>query len=239
MAQPAPLFDTKEATVVKKTAFGISGTGSLMMYAIRAGIHADLVFADRPCEGIELAKELGIDTLIINKDDYGVAPGIFDDNRDRFSLAVAEELVARGIELVSLAGWDTILSAPYFDTYKGLTINNHPAILPAFKGSARAVRDAIRACVLVTGYTIHVATVNVDDGEFLEQEAVRVLPSDTEESLHERIKKLERPGLVRVMRELLGLPEEEPYCYRCAIPMVAAGSSHTCPRCATIAGERS
>ncbi len=46
--------------------------------------------------------------------------------------------------------------------------------------------------VKVTGCTVHVATVEVDAGPIVAQEAVPVLPDDTVDSLHERIKAVER-----------------------------------------------
>jgi phosphoribosylglycinamide formyltransferase-1 len=76
------------------------------------------------------------------------------------------------------------------DAYAGRVLNSHPALLPAFKGW-HAVRDALAAGVKVTGTTVHVATADVDDGPILAQEAVPVLPADTEETLHERIKQVE------------------------------------------------
>ena len=54
------------------------------------------------------------------------------------------------------------------------------------------MRDALAAGVKVTGTTVHVATESVDAGPVLAQEEVAVLPGDTEESLHERIKTVER-----------------------------------------------
>jgi phosphoribosylglycinamide formyltransferase-1 len=70
-------------------------------------------------------------------------------------------------------------------------LNTHPSLLPAFPG-AHAVRDALAFGVKVTGCTVHEATVRIDDGPILAQEAVRVLTNDTEETLHERIKAVER-----------------------------------------------
>ncbi len=70
-------------------------------------------------------------------------------------------------------------------------MNTHPALLPSFKGW-HAVDDALAAGVKVTGSTIHYATLEVDDGPILAQEAVPVLPDDTAETLHERIKDVER-----------------------------------------------
>ena len=64
-------------------------------------------------------------------------------------------------------------------------------MLPAFKGW-HAVRDALVHGVKVSGCTVHLVTVDVDDGPILAQAAVPVLDDDTEESLHERIKAVER-----------------------------------------------
>jgi phosphoribosylglycinamide formyltransferase-1 len=74
------------------------------------------------------------------------------------------------------------------------TINSHPALLPNFPG-AHAVRDALAAGVSVTGSTIHWVDDGVDTGPIITQMEVPVLPEDTETTLHERIKKVER-GLI-------------------------------------------
>ena len=78
-------------------------------------------------------------------------------------------------------------------------INTHPALLPAFKGW-HAVRDALAAGVKVTGCTVHVMTEDMDEGPILAQEAVPVLPDDTEATLHERIKEVERRLLPATIR---------------------------------------
>ena len=54
------------------------------------------------------------------------------------------------------------------------------------------MRDALAAGVSETGCTVHLATLEMDAGPILAQEAVPVLPGDTEETLHERIKVVER-----------------------------------------------
>src|SRR5205814_561600 len=80
---------------------------------------------------------------------------------------------------------------PIHDAYPGRILNTHPALLPAFPGW-HAVDEALAAGVKVTGCTVHVAGVEVDTGPILAQEAVPVLPDDTKETLHERIKEVER-----------------------------------------------
>jgi phosphoribosylglycinamide formyltransferase-1 len=101
-----------------------------------------------------------------------------------------------------MAGFGTILEKPVHDAFPGRIVNTHPALLPAFKGW-HAVDDALAAGVKVTGCTVHLATLEVDDGPILAQEAVPVLDDDTAETLHERIKEVERRLYPRVLRELI------------------------------------
>ncbi|HET6874315.1 MAG TPA: formyltransferase family protein, partial [Acidimicrobiales bacterium] len=89
-----------------------------------------------------------------------------------------------------------------FDVYPGRILNTHPALLPAFKGW-HAVRDALAAGVKVTGTTVHVATEEVDAGPILAQEAVYVEEGDTEATLHERIKAVERRLYPETIRRFL------------------------------------
>jgi phosphoribosylglycinamide formyltransferase-1 len=81
-------------------------------------------------------------------------------------------------------------------------INSHPALLPLFPG-AHAVRDALAANVAETGTTIHWVDAGVDTGAVIAQEKVKVIAGDTEESLHERIKIVERGLIVATIRRLL------------------------------------
>jgi phosphoribosylglycinamide formyltransferase-1 len=87
-------------------------------------------------------------------------------------------------------------------TSKFKIINSHPALLPLYPG-AHAVRDALAAGATETGTTIHWVDAGVDTGKVIAQERVEILPGDTEESLHERIKIVERGLIVATIAELL------------------------------------
>ncbi len=110
-------------------------------------------------------------------------------------------------DLVAMAGFGTILDKPIHDAYPDRIVNTHPALLPAFKGW-HAVDDALAAGVKVTGCTVHLARLEVDDGPILAQESVPVEEGDTADALHERIKSVERRLYPEVLRRLVseGIP---------------------------------
>ena len=145
-----------------------------------------LVIVDRPCGATAVADANGVPWQLVERTTYGT-----DFDRVGYSTAVAAALTEAGTDLVVMAGFGTILATPVFDAFGGRILNTHPALLPAFKGW-HAVDEALAAGVKVTGCTVHVATESVDDGPILAQQAVEVLPDDTVDTLHERIKEVER-----------------------------------------------
>jgi phosphoribosylglycinamide formyltransferase-1 len=160
-----------------------------------AGLTVDLLVIDRACGAAGLAEAAGVTVEFIQRESFGAG---FD--RDAYTHLLVDALKRHQIDVVAMAGFGTILSPHMFSVYPGRILNTHPALLPAFKGW-HAVRDALAAGVKVTGCTVHIATEEVDEGPILAQEAVLIEPGDTEESLHERIKSVERrlyPETIRV-----------------------------------------
>jgi phosphoribosylglycinamide formyltransferase-1 len=94
-----------------------------------------------------------------------------------------------------------ILGPQFLSAFPGRILNTHPALLPAFPG-AHAVPDALAYGVKVTGCTVHLVDAGVDTGPILAQRAVEVRDDDDEETLHERIKTVERRLLVDVLAAL-------------------------------------
>ncbi len=163
-----------------------SGSGTVLEAILNAGLEVCVVVADRPCRALGVAGTAGVPAELLLREGYGQA---FD--RAAYTRQLVKLLESHGVDVVAMAGFGTILGAEVFDAFPRRVLNTHPALLPAFKGW-HAVRDALAAGVSVTGTTVHLATEPVDDGPVLAQEEVPVLPGDTEQALHERIKAVER-----------------------------------------------
>lgn len=177
-----------------------SGGGTILQSLLDADLPVALVVADRPCAALERAERAEIPAELVARTSFGS-----DFDRDAYTYDVVGILRAYRIDLVAMAGFGTILGQAVHDAYPGAIVNTHPALLPAFKGW-HAVDDALAAGVKVTGCTVHLATLEVDEGPILAQEAVPVLDDDTVETLHERIKDVERRLYPKVLRTLMTGP---------------------------------
>ena len=174
-----------------------SGSGTILRALVERDLPIVVAVFDRPCGAIDVAAAHGVATEVVERTDF--SPG-FD--REAYTHEVIDALRRHEVDLVAIAGFGTILSKPFVDEYGGRAVNTHPALLPAFKGW-HAVEDALAAGVKVTGCTVHLATLEVDEGPILAQEAVPVLPDDTVETLHERIKEVERRIYPEVLRKMV------------------------------------
>jgi phosphoribosylglycinamide formyltransferase 1 len=174
-----------------------SGSGTILRSMLDADLPIAVVVADRPCGALGIAEEAGVATELVERTTFGAS---FD--RVAYTHEVLDALARHRVDLVAMAGFGTILSKPIHDAYPDKIVNTHPALLPAFKGW-HAVDDALAMGVKVTGCTVHLARLEVDEGPILAQEAVPVLPDDTVESLHERIKEVERRIYPEVLRALI------------------------------------
>lgn len=181
----------------------VSGSGTILEAILGADLPVVLVAADRPCRGLDVAERAGIPTELVDRKTFGGFGEGFD--REEYTAEIVRVLRAHAVDLVAMAGFGTILSQEIHDAYPHRILNTHPALLPAFPGW-HAVSDALEAGVGTTGCTVHLATLETDSGPILAQEEVPVMPGDTVESLHERIKQTERrlypATLKRVVQEM-------------------------------------
>lgn len=170
-----------------------SGSGTLAQAIIDAVIsgvlEAEIValISDQPtAPALTRAQSAGIETFTI-----AMLPERRDWDREMQTL-----VGALSPDLVVSAGFMRILAPTFVAKFK--VINSHPALLPKYPG-AHAVRDALVDSATVTGTTIHWVDAGVDTGEVIAQQEVEILGSDTEDSLHERIKIAERQLLVKTI----------------------------------------
>lgn len=178
----------------------VSGTGSnlqAVIDAVTAGaldVEIAAVGADRPATyGVERSAAAGIDTFVVDFKAYS--------DRAEWNAALTHAVAAYNPDVVVSSGFMRIVSPGFIEAFEGKYLNTHPALLPAFPG-AHGVRDAMAYGVKVTGCTVHWADAGVDTGPIIAQEAVAIEDGDTEESLHERIKLVERRLLVSTLAVL-------------------------------------
>lgn len=172
-----------------------SGTGSLLQSLLEAATgdypaRVVAVVTDRDCRAGAIAADAGIPAVTVALGDY--------PDRGTWDAAVTAATAAHEPDVVVSAGFMKILAPQFLSRFPGRVLNTHPALLPAFPG-AHAVHDALDYGVRVTGCTVHVVDSGVDTGPILAQQAVEVLEGDDENTLHERIKVIERRLLVDVL----------------------------------------
>ncbi len=167
----------------------MSGSGTILEAILGAGLEVALVASDRPCRGLEVATDAGVEALLVDRAQFGGFSAGFD--REGYSLALAKVLGEHEIDLVAMAGFGTIMTGVFHEAFPGRVLNTHPSLLPDFKGW-HAVAQALEAKVRESGCTVHIATEELDNGPVLAQRRVPVYEGDDESSLHERIKGVER-----------------------------------------------
>lgn len=179
-----------------KIAVLISGTGSNLKALIdareagRLDVDLCLVISNRAAApGLEHARRAGIPVAVI--DHHGAG----EKGQDH---AVAERLGVAGPDLVLLSGYMRIVRAPLVDLYRGRMINQHPSLLPKFKG-LDTYRRVLEAGDAEHGASVHFVTAALDDGPVIAQVRVPVQAGDTPESLAARLAPREHALLLAVV----------------------------------------
>ena len=174
-----------------KIAVLVSGGGTNLQALIDAqrsgALHSGeivLVVSNKPgAYALERAKAAGIEALTLTRSGCG--------SQEDFEAALIAALDARGIELIVLAGFLSILSARFTEHYVNRIINIHPSLIPSFCGKGyyglRVHEAALAYGVKVTGATVHYVNEVPDGGRIILQQAVPVLPGDTPELLQRRV----------------------------------------------------
>lgn len=169
-----------------KIAVLVSGGGTDLQSVIDAvqdgSINGEiaLVISNRKnAYGLERAKNAGIETAVVRKDDA----------------LIVKMLKEREVDLVVLAGYLAILTDEFIDAYKNKIINIHPSLIPSFCGPGfygmHVHENVLARGVKVTGATVHFVSAEVDGGPIILQEACNIDDLDNAEDIQARVLEIE------------------------------------------------
>ena len=190
----------------------ISGAGSNLRSLLEAAEDAEYparvvaIGADRDADGLDHAEAFGIPSFTVPFTSY--------PDRDSWGDAILAQVRFWQPDLVILSGFMRLLPPRVVAALAPKLINTHPAFLPEFPG-AHGVRDALLAGATETGASVIVVDNGIDSGPIISQRRVSVAPDDTEHTLHDRIKLVERELLVQAVLDIAnGTVNLEELCHR-------------------------
>lgn len=190
----------------KKLAVLVSGGGtnfqSILDSIERGEINAQvslLISSNAQAYAIERAEKHSIPVFVCAVKDF--------ESREKRDEKILELLSAHNVDYVLLAGYLGIVSPPIIERYRNKIVNIHPALLPSYGGKdyygINVHRAVIAAKEPFSGATVHFVDEGTDTGLIIAQEKLPVLPSDTAETLQQKIlEKIEHKLFPRVVRLL-------------------------------------
>ena len=150
---------------------------------IKSGKISLVISNKQDAYALERAKNNGIKTEVVLKKDYA--------NARAFEEKLVEILKENEIDIIVLAGFMSILTKYFTDTYKDRILNVHPSLIPSFCGEGfyglKVHEAALSYGVKVTGATVHFVNEIPDGGKIIKQKAVYIKGGDTPEVLQKRV----------------------------------------------------
>ncbi len=183
----SPQVPPKEVKLEEPVKLGIMASGSgtnfeAVARSIREGqLNAKiqvLIYNNPNAKVRSRAEGWEVPAVLLNHREY--------KSREEFDRSVVEVLQRHQVDWVVMAGWMRVATRVLLDAFPNKVINIHPSLLPSFRG-VRAVEQALKAKVKITGCTVHIVSLEVDSGPILVQAAVPILEDDTPETLHDRV----------------------------------------------------
>jgi phosphoribosylglycinamide formyltransferase 1 len=150
------------------------------------------VASDQPsARALERAHAAGVPARVFPRSEFGA--------RAERDAAIADWLVAEGVELVVLAGYMALLDPSFVARFPDRILNVHPSLLPAFPG-VRAIEQAVEHGVKVFGVTVHLVDEGVDTGPIVLQRAVELPEASDPATVQTRLRPIEHELLPRAVR---------------------------------------
>lgn len=184
-----------------KIAVFASGFGSNFQAIIDAtqngSLMAEIVclVTDKPESfSVQRAIKEGIDIIAFSAKNYSC--------KADYEKMIAAQLIAKGVQLIVLAGYMRIIGETLLSMFPRKIINIHPALLPAFPG-AHGIRDAYEYGVKVFGVTIHYVDGGIDTGEIIDQAAFHINGNETMEDVETQIHAIEHKLYPATIQKLI------------------------------------
>lgn len=186
---------------MKRIAIFASGAGTNAQIIIRHfELHpvaqVTLLVSNKADAGaIHIAREHGVETMVIDRESF------FSEK------SIVDELKVRGIDLIVLAGFLWLIPAQLIKAFPNRIVNIHPALLPKFGGKGMYGQFVHRAVLASgeaeSGITIHHVNEKFDEGRHIAQFRCPVEPGDTVESLARKVQQLEHEHFAKTIESLL------------------------------------
>jgi phosphoribosylglycinamide formyltransferase-1 len=185
-------------------------TTRIAVFASGAGSNLEALLRHFGAGGAARSASAAIALLVSNRSTAGalgvatrhhVPTGVITDPTD--AVAIHDLLARSEIDLIALAGYLKAIPSSVTDTFRGRTLNVHPALLPAFGGRGmygqRVHRAVLEAGARVTGVTVHFVDAVYDRGPIIAQWPVQVRSDDSPETLAARVLRVEHTLYPRVV----------------------------------------
>ena len=195
------MFEIKK----KNIAVLVSGSGSNLQSIIdnieqeNLNCKITYVIADRPCYGLERAKNHQIKNIMLDRK-------LFKEKLSDEISSILENNEEK-TDYIVLAGYLSILSNSFIEKWTEKIINIHPSLLPKFGGKGMYGMNVHRAVIEAkekeSGATIHFVDSGIDTGKIITQVKVPVLENDSPEDLQKRVLEQEHKLLIKGIKILL------------------------------------
>jgi phosphoribosylglycinamide formyltransferase 1 len=158
----------------------------------REGIEVVGVGSDKPAAGaLERGRRAGVECAVFPSAEY--------EDRAARDEAMGDWIESRRPDLIVLAGYMQLLSAPFVGRFRNRIVNIHPALLPSFP-CLDAIGQALAAGVETTGVTVHFVDEGVDTGAIILQRALDLVEATETETVRNALRPVEHELLCEAVR---------------------------------------
>jgi folate-dependent phosphoribosylglycinamide formyltransferase PurN len=157
------------------------------------------LFVDRKCGALDIAESFLNKNLI---HDFSNVKSSCDFEKSFLDWAHSQGYTSQNSPLIFLIGYFKIITPQFFEADFPL-INTHPSLLPAFPGMDKKVHRMAFENTLISGFSIHMVSEELDAGPLIFQKEVSIADALSADDVRERVRKEEQKNLPLILEKLL------------------------------------